>query len=240
MSIRHWLPKDAFLGAATKEVLSGPVAEWSARWVARMPAGVSKLRFVESSIATRAQTTFGRHVELDLTGIGRRHLLEAMLDVDLAENPRSEADTRVLDAVVEEACEDFVRTLDGLFADGPGDDEDRELRGSVAIGRNDVFEFAVAAPLLVPLVKQKLGRAASSGRPLSRLSVALRDARIHAHAVLGNVDLSLNEMRELNVGDVLVIDRALGDPVELRLPQSNRPLARGKLARNGDQLSIQL
>jgi flagellar motor switch/type III secretory pathway protein FliN len=240
MSIRHWLPSNAFLGATTKEVLSGPVAEWSARWIARAPAGVSKLRFAEGGVAPRAQTTCGRHVELDLTGVGRRHLLEAMLDVNLAENPRSEADTRVLDAVVGEACEDFVRTLDGLFAGSPDDDEERELRGSVAIGRNEVFEISLAAPLLAPLIKQKLGRAASPGRPLSRLSVALRDARVRAHAVLGNVDLSLNEVRELNIGDVLVIDRALGDPVELRLPQSNRPLARGKLARNGDQLSIQL
>lgn len=240
MNIRDWLPKDAFLGAVTKDVLSGPVAAWSARWVARAPAGVSKLHFAERSVAARSQTTCGQHVALDLTGIGRRHLLEALLDVNLAENPRSEADTRVLDAVVEEACEDFVRTLDEIFVGEPDHGEDKGLRATVAIGRNDVFEFAVAVPSLVPLLKRRLGGAASPGRPLSRLSVALRDARIRAHAVLGHVDLTLSEMRELNAGDVLVIDRALGDPVELRLPQSSRPLARGKLARNGDQLSIQL
>jgi flagellar motor switch/type III secretory pathway protein FliN len=240
MSTRPWLPKDAFLGAATKDVLSEPVAAWSARWVARAPAGVSKLRFAEGGASARSQTTCGRHVALDLTGIGRRHLLEAVLDVSLAESPRSDADARVLDAVVQEICEDFVRTLDEVFADEPCEDEDRGLRATVAIGRNDVFEFAVAAPLLVPLIKRQLGGAVSPGRPLSRLSTALREAQIQARAVLGHVDLSLSEMRELNAGDVVVIDRAIGDPVELHLPQSSRPLARGKLARNGDQLSIQL
>ena len=236
MTVCDWLPREAFVGAAAKEVLSKPVVAWSARWIARAPAAVSRLRLAEG-VSRQGQTIIGDHVELELSGAGKRHLLEALLDVDLAEHQRSEADIRVLDAFVEEVCEDFVRTLEACVA---GDAEGNRLRATVVIGRNDVFEASMPASSLVPLLKQHLGTSVAKGQPLSPLSVALKDVPVRARAVLGHVVLSLTEMGELGVGDIVVVDRAVGDPVELRLPASSKPFACGKLGRDENRLSIQL
>jgi flagellar motor switch/type III secretory pathway protein FliN len=236
MTVCDWLPKDAFVGAAAKKVLAKPVADWSARWIAGAPAAVSRLRLAEGA-ARRDQSICGDHVELELSGTGKRHLLEALLDVDLAECQRSEADIRVLDAFAEEVCEDFVRTLDASIAAAAGP---ARLRLTVAIGRNDVFEAVVPASSLVPLLKQHFGTGIAKAQPLSRLSVALKHVPVRARAVLGHVELSLSDMRVLGVGDIVVVDRAVGDPVELRLPESRRPFARGKLGRDENRLSIQL
>jgi flagellar motor switch/type III secretory pathway protein FliN len=239
MSVHHWLPKDAFVGRAAKDVLSGPVADWSARWIARAPAAVSRLRLVEGGLARRDQSISGEHVELEMPGSGKRCLLEALLDVDLTEHQRSEGDMRVLDALADVVCKDLIRTFEAIVAGHAVDEAGGRLKLTLTIGRNDICEATLPASSMVPLLKRQFGNA-TNDRPLSRLSAALRHVHVSTRVVLGDVELSLNEVRELGVGDVVVVDRAVGDPVDLRLPSSTRPLARGKLGRNGNQISIQL
>ena len=67
---------------------------------------------------------------------------------------------------------------------------------------------------------------------------ALRQIFTPVNATLGTVDLSLGELKDLQLGDVLLINRGLSDPVELRI--AGELTFRGKLGTTQRRLSVQL
>jgi flagellar motor switch/type III secretory pathway protein FliN len=57
--------------------------------------------------------------------------------------------------------------------------------------------------------------------------------------VLGRAEIAMQEFRELAVGDVLVLDRALREPVEVRTTQNRRRIGHGKLSQREGRTAVQ-
>jgi hypothetical protein len=76
--------------------------------------------------------------------------------------------------------------------------------------------------------------------PLVPRQVAWQGTKVRVEAVVGSVRLPATSLVELEPGDVLVLDRALGDACALREPMSKRVVARGLLRKSGGHYGVEL
>jgi hypothetical protein len=237
---RAWLPKEAFSQSAVKAALAASVARWSERWFARRQAVISAVRLLGEipPDAPQALRIRGQAATAELTGRGKRVLLEAMLDADLSERQPGEGDHRVLETLAREALEDFVAALEESGSDGAGAAPWVSI--TVSLSGSDTLAAYVPASLVAALIKVNLRAPDRSRAMLHDRIAALGPMRVKTEGILGRVELGLSELKGLSTGDVLVLDRALGAPVDLRLCAGHDVVATGRLCRDGGQISIQL
>lgn len=241
--VRAWLPKGAFSLQAVGQCLSEPLAAWSARWFVRGAVAVAAVHGEDAAShppAPHSVTVDGAHAALELSGRGKRRLLEAALDTDLAERPLSDGDRRLLDGFARTILDDLAVRVEGMFeAPADGDAADR-IVCTITLGTSDVLTVSVASADLVPLLKKRAPAAQASTAATVRRSEALRRTKLDMHGFLGRAEIAMHELKELAAGDILVLDRKLTEPVELRLSDSGAALARGRLCQDANQFSIQL
>jgi flagellar motor switch/type III secretory pathway protein FliN len=228
-SVQDWLPAEAFASEAVR--------------VAKRTAQIASTRAIAGAAGTvLAQCTQvrGKHASVLLTPRGKRLLLEAILDIDLAQLVLTEGDRHVLDALAGDAIDDLVAQFDEVFAANDGTPGAPQIAAALMFGSSDLLTLSLPEHLLVPLIKARIGPSACHVAPLRQRMSALTKSSIVVEGVLGRAELALSDLKEIGVGDVLVLDRSLKDPVELRMPGEAKPLAHGRLCRNGDRISIQL
>jgi flagellar motor switch/type III secretory pathway protein FliN len=238
LGIKDWLPKEAFSEAALKSALSAPIEGWSKRWLARGSALVTAAHRAElSPTAAQSRLVSGKAAKAELAGRGKRVLLEAVLDLDLAGLSPSEADHAVLDQLAVRIVEDLVAVLDAKLRSE--DPDGTRMRFAVSI--NGVETLAVTLPkdALVSALKGAFGPARPNRTKAQSRMRALASMPVAMEGVLGRADLALSDVEGLSVGDVVVLDRQVQEPVELRLSGGQR-VASGKLGRTEGRLSIHL
>jgi flagellar motor switch/type III secretory pathway protein FliN len=242
VSPRPWLPKDALSGPSARQVLSDLIRTWSETWFSGAAAAVSAVRICGQtrSAAAKGFEIRGTYAALAMSGSGKQCLLEALLDVKLSEQTRNDCDSHLLDALAIEVGQDLIGRLDAVSAGSPDSSGETEIGMTIAIGKDEILDLVVSEDLLVPLLKARLGGARAFPQPPGSRADALRRTSLTARAVLGHADISLEEIRGLSAGDILILDRTLDELVELRVASNGPPVARGTIRRNGDQLSIQL
>jgi flagellar motor switch/type III secretory pathway protein FliN len=222
-----------------KAVLAETVERWSKRWFAKAAAAIAAVHRAESAApSSQARLVTGSLAQAELNGRGKRALIEASLDVDLAGQALSEGDHAVLEAFAGAAVQDFVALLDEKFRSA-ADEGGARVRIALSLAGTELLAVTLPRHVLVPAMRGRLGAPrAGKETPKSRLG-ALASTRVTAEAVLGHVEIALGDLNTLGVGDVVILDRALQDPVELRLSAGQR-IARGKLSRNAGRVAIQL
>ncbi len=237
--VKDWLPRDAFRDAAVRAVLSGPVTRWSGRWLARDTAAVAAVSRDADGWWPEAQVVAGALADARLSGPGKRRLLEAALDVDLAGQTLAQDDRRVMDDFALRAAGDLVAVLDEAFAKDAGREGASRIRVTLSLSGDEALAVTLPEHVLVPALKARLGAARrKDAAPRGRLE-ALAPLRLVAEGVLGNAELALSDLDALGVGDVVILDRALNDPVELRVAANRRRIGQGRLGRNGGRVAIQ-
>ncbi|MEI9997609.1 MAG: FliM/FliN family flagellar motor C-terminal domain-containing protein [Rhizomicrobium sp.] len=234
--VRDWLPAEAFAADAVAAVLAEPLGRWSARWFARDRAVVADVRSAPAATAP-SRVVRGDRAEAALSGRGKRQLLETALGAELAGQRLGDGDHAVLDAFAVRIVEDLVAILDEAFPAAAADDT--RLRLSLALAQSDVIEVGLPREVLVPSLKARLGAVRATGDAPAGRREALASTRVAVEGFLGHAGLSLGELEALGVGDVVVLDRPVSVPVELRLP-GGRKLAQGMLGRNNGRVAIQL
>ncbi|HEY4116132.1 MAG TPA: FliM/FliN family flagellar motor C-terminal domain-containing protein [Rhizomicrobium sp.] len=170
---------------------------------------------------------------------GKRFLLEAALNVDLSESPLREGDRRLLDALAEKIIDDLAAHLEAALKP-PAGEQEKTLRVVIAAGANELVVVRATEDALVPLIKAQCSKVRETSAAPSNRLLALRQTPIVAHAHLGQAEVALADLDGLCIGDVLVLDAAVSDPIELRLADCRSVIARGRLCRSADNLSIQL
>ncbi len=236
---RSWLPAEAFTVSAVKAVLAVAVAPWSDAWFARREVAVSAVRHggIQKVREQRLEAK-GSVATAHLPGPGKRLLLEAALDTDLAQKELCESDHRVLDAFAGVILEDLVARLDAALTDGDGTRGD-SIDVTLTIGDRELVTVLLPSNALVPALKARYGAPRRAQvKPANRFA-ALGPTEIVVEGVLGQAEIGMHDFRELAVGDVLVLDRSLREPVELRVAQHRGTLGFGKLTRREGRVAVQ-
>jgi hypothetical protein len=92
---------------------------------------------------------------------------------------------------------------------------------------------AVVAPALAPLVPKP------SAEPVAPLSRALDRQPVHLDAIAGAAEVAFQELFTLVPGDVLKLDRALSDPIELHV-RGGTAVCSARLGVSRGRLALQL
>jgi hypothetical protein len=239
--VRFWLPKDAITGDIATAALSNHLARWGEPWFGARKISVARLRRDEVVPHASVLETRGTAASVEIAGDRKRRLLEALLDIDLTQEMRTEGDNHVLDALLAEVSAELVGALDELSAGtSVSPDEDNNVRATITAGAREILDIIVPEAALVPLIKAQIGIAPAANRAFAVRTAGLKGMRVTARATLGHAELSVADVRGLAPGDVLVLDRSLNQPVELCLAEGGSVFARGVLRKSETGISIQL
>lgn len=233
--IREWLPQGVFTHDAVQAALAGLLEEWSQHWFMHRRAEVTATSF-EGLPAEHSMVVGSETAQIMLCGRGKRHLVEALLGVELADVVIAPADHKLLDAFATDAAADLIARVEAM-APRTGRRGDR-LAISLSLGGREMAFLFLPHDMLVPALKVVLRQRRRPPEALRRMAEALRPVRLRAAAVLGEATLALGDLRHLAIGDVVVLDTSVRDPVDLRLADNGRCIGRGQLGRDGIRPSI--
>ena len=241
MSCRAWLPDAALTLDRISAALSVCLQEWAEAWIGDAVTAAQ----VQFSDAAQISTQVGRiHVAGSATSISsegraKRALLEALLGSSLHGHVLTERDHRLLDGLAGRALQDLVARCDdlGRATDLPA----AAARAAIVTLRcpaGEIAKLELPHSALAGLVKASLGD--NHGKPMSISSrvEALGEAAVEIEAVLGENILRFEDVAGLAVGDVLLLDRALEEPAQIRIAQAGVTLGAGMLSRDGNRVAL--
>jgi flagellar motor switch/type III secretory pathway protein FliN len=252
MPSRAWLPDEALRGGTVERVIGEAVLRWSEKWFPRqLVGGLEPPARTDAALVTAEEAP---HVCLHPDGLSisasppaRLAIAGMMLDAVIDAARQTAADRYILEALADGCIEDLGRELGRTFrlsAEGgwrrsvgaPSRDAETFAVGSVE-GR-PLLHVAVDFPLAVELVKSR-APVPPAGRALRPMAEGLARQKVPVSALLGRCRLSLGDFAGLAAGDVLVLDRALEDELELALG-GQATGARCTIASEGEALSLNI
>ena len=227
--VREWLPANLVSIDRINTALSPCLHAWSADWLARSAASPdvrlpALLAF--DALEHAAHFSGAHHIRLALPAIGKRYLLEALLDESLAGKALTPTDYQLLDGLAGRAMNDLAERLGRLFqAQAATDPTTQEL--AIDVNGHEICRMLYPVDGMAILMRQEFVRTASSAIPLVSRRHALAACAVEVDAILGSVRLTVDDLHDLEIGDVLVLDRPLEQAVDLRLAATRSVIASG-------------
>jgi flagellar motor switch/type III secretory pathway protein FliN len=218
---RDWLPAEAAERPAVRARVDAAVAAWSQAWI--VGEGVHLEGWALASTTPVASVDVWRTcaggLRVCCSPRASLRLAVAALGTRAEDVELTDRDRVLLSALGERMIDDLVRRLRDLpgpegGAAAAGGAEPRVV-ARLADGTASLFAVSLPLPLVTRLARQALPapRPAAS-RPAQR-ATSIAKATVRLEATLGGVQVDLVQLRGLAVGDVLVLDRALADPIQL-------------------------
>lgn len=236
---RDWLPTGAFTLDAVRASMGALIAHWSDRWFLNVRAEIGNVRLSkQNSRSAHSLTIRGITAEAELSGPGKRSLLEAALNTDFSGAVLTASDHEILNALASETVKNLLTIVDSAL----GQDCDRDgpkLSVAIRAGGGEMIELILPSGSLVQAIKRTVSNTPDFRKPTPRTE-ALKPIKLVAEGLLGRANLTLDDLRNLSIGDVVVLDAALESAVELRLHGTRKHIARGKMMRTNGRISIQL
>jgi flagellar motor switch/type III secretory pathway protein FliN len=240
-TVREWLPKGAFEESAIKLALAEPIAQWSKCWFSREQALVSLVRTNFVPLTERAQKSAFSSTQtvIEWSKRGKRYLLENALDVQLSDLGLIDGDRRVMEAFATAVIEDLDKKLSSVLGNNPVSDRDARVCVTLEIAGHDMAMVTLSQNALIPLLKKQLGGSRRSEAALRGRTKALGPTTVQVEGILGDAELAMADLKGLEIGDVLVLNRQLNQAIDLRLSGGGGKIGRGRLSHHNGHVSIQ-
>ncbi len=245
-----WLPIEATTGPRVRARIEMAVTAWASRWFTdrRLELSGWTVR-PEAARGGTVDTVWrraGAGVAIGCSPREEGRILDWALDAGLEALKPEANDRRVLDAFAARLTEDLASELEtALGLAQAGRDTAAALGPVVVVDLADahglrVGTLAMPLPAIMALCKTLAPDAARSDLPLTPRLAAAATTEVSLEVVLGRTTVGLAELRELTVGDVLVLGTPLGGVVELVDARSTHTVARAYLADIDGQVALTL
>lgn len=232
---KAWLPADALSPERVQPLLARMVADWSSHWFAKAEASIGP-SFQDDWPARSAEAgwrSIPGAAALALTPMAESSMAGAMLGANVPQNSMQGGDRLIVAHLAASSADDLLKRL-GKIAFGAVpqiDQSSGELEGctwwDISMGaRKGALKLALHNDAALQMVKRQLSKAPAPRLDMLAKGVARHEIQIAAD--LGRCELSLAELEELAIGDVLVLDRAPAEPVPLLIDGAHSSL-RGSL-----------
>lgn len=228
LAMQSWLPESALEQCSPEPLLGRVLQQWSEHWLndAR-PELVALYQddwpLFSASLKWRSS---GGHC---IAYREPAHVLaSAMLGCSITAATLQPTDRRILESLTTAAVDDLL----GRVADISGGE--RQLLSSSPIDPatcawweislapgKPAFKLAVDTSALAHMIKSGLPKAEQAALEPVRSGLARQDVRLEAH--LGRCSISLAELKELGVGDVLVLDQLSDTPIAVMVDSRPTP-----------------
>lgn len=238
-----WLPDSAFTEPRLVERLDGAIAAWSGRWFGAR--AVQRIGKAEAAPADRRQGG-GREWQRFAPGVwiawgvsGGMALARHALALGGTMPRTTGADERLLGHYAESIARDLAGALADLIgARGPLREEEAAPGSGIsfkvrAVEDGPVLQVLVESAALTRFRKQLCPpwRAPAAGK--TPLAAALAGSPVRVEASLGVTTMSALDLRDIAVGDVIVLDRRTDEPVLLRAVDGGAPLTGARIESDG-------
>jgi hypothetical protein len=228
-NVREWLPPGALAGAAVRATVSKCVEKWAERWFMTGDVSLARIEPMQAGSALPRATSFaralsrgpesnaGNDLQLVLSTDGENLITLHALNRS-AGDPVTDADRPLLNSfarrVTDDLMAEFTRLLD-MDVERP--DHSRQgfaaaLRIADSRGRN-LLSLNLSPRAAKALIKRSIGSVPSTD--VVPLAVACDRAEISVRMRVGGMHLNAQSIRELSIGDVVVLDRLIADGMEL-------------------------
>lgn len=235
-SAAPWSPLGLADSAPLRARIGEIVGDWSQDWFPRLRLAIGRW---ELAVGDPWSGVEGVRVQGRALGLARgerasQRLYERAFDTDLSGTPLTDADRRVTDDFAEQMLHDLAVRIEAGLGLRAGDPSPGPKTGGVKIALSDEAGAALiwlVAPLsaVAPFCRAALPPARPPSEALQPRRTAVAADRLKLEAVLGHVELTIGDLKSLALGDVLVLDRALDEPAQLREPRTGRVVLAGDL-----------
>ncbi len=235
LDARDWLPPQVAERPAVRGKAAEAVEVWRRKWFVDLPLEIVRWDLVDGDLYAAPEAggrVFGGAIGAHAGARAIVRLIEAAMDASLVDGT-SEADRRVIDAVATEMVADLVATLGsgwGLDPRQAAVPARAGVRAALGSGGGVMLWVFLPMPVLMALGQASLPAPRAPVGALADRRRALGDQPVEIEAVLGGARLRLRDLASLAPGDVLVLDRKLGEPAALRHRESGRLVAHAELS----------
>jgi flagellar motor switch/type III secretory pathway protein FliN len=249
--VREWLPCGVVTHDAVRHAIEEAITRWHNRWFAAPCLSVSDMVAVPEATWIDGEDDDWRiHCSAVAIRARRRalsRLADIVLDVESEGVILTDADRYVVRGLERKIIETLAAEIEQAFG----------LPGEVSAQRHDMLAgdggllvhlrdssgrelltVGVPTEMTLPVVKAQLEPAAPSRERLQSLGNALGSANVAMEAVVGRVQLTLVDLNNLSVGDVLVLDSFVDRPVDIASVVSRQIFARAQLSHVEDGVAL--
>lgn len=225
--VENWLPASAFSAAAMEKCLKIPVAEWALRWfgdkksVRIMMKHDSKGRLTDFA---KAEIFRGGIATIAQSGANKRHLLQAALNVSMADKSLTPADHQLLDAFSADIVKDLSHEVSKNLKSERNIDEEKSIGLNVLIEGMEVSTIFIPTSAALLAIKEQIPRSRREENFADRIQALGRNP-IAAEAILGQAEITIEDLEDLSVGDVLVLNRQCDQPIDFRVAGTSKFVA---------------
>lgn len=250
-AVREWLPAEAMAGEAVRSALDAAVRQWSSRFLGRSALGVDMLkpsrRLANERYDGAEWRSLSAYVAVSASSQAVSRLGQLAFGV-LSHVTQTEHD-RLLSKVFEKklllSLAEAIETALGIVGDRPATNAiPADASGGVALISDQsgarVLHLAISSRALIPFCKRSLAPAPRARRPLKDLASALSPTEVVVEASLGRAEVSLDDLRSISPGDVIVLDRALDQPVEIHIKGAGGHVAQARLIEIEGRMALTL
>lgn len=251
---RPWLPETAYCSNRIKPILDRAIDDWSARWFPESTkfSATQLIEGLARKIGGKEQcfSIFGGQLAITKSAEMDAQICQELLGYDQHQVTISPGDQIVLDEIAKASIEDLKQELCMMFDVAyRSADSSAELTSAPfnqhlwSCKVKDVsgkieFSLALGKDMVIESVKSRIP-ATSGKEALSQRLQSIGNVRVKVGAHVGTSKLTVSEMTQLEVGDVLVLDKDLESPMNLTINGDILP-QRLILNRNTDRLALQV
>lgn len=228
--MREWLPASALTADNIGAALRPCVEDWCGRWFAG--AGTSMSLKLAQGVALAQEgsiTEDGDGIRLMMPAGGKRTLLERVFDEALAGKNLSASDHQLLDGLARTIARDLIAGIEKLMGPPSGEAHDR-LELAVHSGQNQLLRITCPTDPVIRLIRSRITPTCPESPALVTRRQAIAPSPLRVEAVLGSAELSVDDLHNLEPGDVLVLDAPLTAPATLRTFESGHLIGKGRLS----------
>lgn len=237
---RPWLPEPA-IDAGIDRSVAAATRDWSARW---LPAGALRplARHAPADPESWWQVT-GDGVALGMADGARDALGRALLSASADAVIAGAADRQAINGLVDVALRDLGARIAGSDRAASAiaqhrptlDDARQRLLG---LDHRPLVTCLIGNTAAVAMARPRSRRTTRPGLP--PLAAALAPQPVTIAARVGGCTLTLADLAALEPGDVVLLDRPVGDAVDLTVAEHAPPLARCTVQSGPDRLALKL
>lgn len=239
--VRDWLPREAFAANLVTAALSGVIDEWASVWFSDAGALRIEVEGADGVLSSPSGAAIdGQAVTASFDGYGKRLVLEMALGLRFDRPSLNETDHKLLDSFAIRLFRDLVERLDRHMEATVTNGSASHMATVVLSGAGgDLAHLRVSQPALIPLIKACIGVSKHALEPVP-YQQALAATPVVLEAVLGKATLAMGELKGLAPGDVLVLDRAVDGPIDLRIMETGQIVVAGRLQRNDGRVAVHI
>jgi hypothetical protein len=247
-----WLPFDALTSPAVTSAFEPVVTAWSQRWFGARPFELARVRSQQGGRSLKSAKAewraFGHGIFIDCAEKTQLAVAGHALHMSSREHKLSSDDEGLMLLFSERITADLASGMAGIVGDEKGPrqtstsghpfEHSGGLELQISGGPDSTIMVGISSSALTRLRKSQCSRHVPQRIPDVSIVDVLSPVNVRYLADIGCATMSALDLHNMTHGDVVILDRVLTDPIEIKAESSGRLLLTAVLRQNEGRLEL--